>query len=128
MKIMVKKIIVFIIIKLFILTKKAKFLKIMMPNYEENFLNDPNKLVFLEPKLQEKLVLFEKELKENPFLNFNCLLSQEIRELKAFSQTYEKKTYYENYKKKLSVKQKEWHIQMQEALMGKKTFKSYFIR
>lgn len=98
-----------------------------MPNYEESFLLDPSKFVFLDEKLREKFFFLEKELKSNPFIKFNCLLSQEIRELKAFSQIYEKKTYYESYRKKIMTKQKALQNEMQEALMGKTSLKSFFM-
>lgn len=108
-------------------------MRVGLPNFEENCLDEnidknSQKTIFLKDNLQEKIYCFQKEVQENPYSNFITLLSREIREIKAFLETYKAKSFYENHKKKIQDKQKEYKIEMQEALMGKTTFKSIFSR
>lgn len=104
-----------------------------MRTYEENCLDEnieknDKKSVFLKDSLQEKLDFFKNNNNGNPYKPFIVLLTQEIREIKAFLEIYNAKTYYEGYKNKIQNKQKDHKSEIQEALMGKTTLKSLFSR
>lgn len=108
-------------------------MRVGLPNFEENCIDEnldknSQKAIFLKDSLQEKIFFFQKEIQENPYSNFITILSKEIREIKAFLETYKAKSFYEGHKKKIQDKQKEYKIEMQEALMGKTTIKSIFSR
>ena len=100
------------------------FLKFSMPNYEDMIFNeyidkDPEKAIFLSKNLSPQLEEFFKKNQENPYTEFQTRLSNEIRELKSMLETYGRKEFFEDYKKKVSIKHKELQREIQEALMGK---------
>ena len=95
-----------------------------MPNYEDAIFSEyidknPEKNVFLNEKMNPKLEEFFQRNKENPFIEFKIRLSVEIKELKSMLETYARKEFFEDYKKKVSTKHKELQKAIQEALMGK---------